>query len=155
MGESMAISFECIRVGDLSHPDLFSGILPSEHGEFLFRWEGVNPTPPESWLLPSFLPFHPSRWWVHSRQVYIPMSYLAGRKAKAELDPLLKSLRKELYTQPYEDIDWPSCRSLISETDLHSPHHPALKCAFIILAYWEKICPQRLREMGLVTFFLH
>ncbi|KAA1082657.1 Lanosterol synthase (Oxidosqualene--lanosterol cyclase) [Puccinia graminis f. sp. tritici] len=115
----------------------------------VYDWEGINPTPPESWLLPSFLPFHPSRWWVHSRQVYIPMSYLAGRKAKAELDPLLKALRKELYIQPYEDIDWLSCRSLISETDLHSPHHPALKCAFIMLAYWEKICPQRLREMGL------
>ncbi|WAQ91288.1 hypothetical protein PtA15_14A170 [Puccinia triticina] len=115
----------------------------------VYDWEGVNPMPPESWLLPTYLPFHPSRWWVHTRQVYTPMSYLAGKKIKAELDPLLKSLRAELYIQPYEAIKWPQCRISIAKTDLHSAHHPALKCIFPIMAYWEKICPQRLREMGL------
>ncbi|POW16031.1 hypothetical protein PSTT_01686, partial [Puccinia striiformis] len=72
----------------------------------IYDWEGVNPMPPESWLLPSILPFHPSRWRAHTRQVYLPMSYVAGRRIKADLDPLLQSLREELYTQPYEDIDW-------------------------------------------------
>ena len=81
------------------------------------------------------------------------MSYLAGKKIKAELDPLLKSLRAELYIQPYEAIKWPQCRISIAKTDLHSAHHPALKCIFPIMAYWEKICPQRLREMGLKNLF--
>ncbi|KAH9468973.1 hypothetical protein Pst134EA_009496 [Puccinia striiformis f. sp. tritici] len=115
----------------------------------IYDWEGVNPMPPESWLLPSILPFHPSRWRAHTRQVYLPMSYVAGRRIKADLDPLLQSLREELYTQPYEDIDWSSCRNLVAKTDLHSPPHPILKCAFSMLAYWEKVCPQRLRKMGL------
>ncbi|PLW21794.1 hypothetical protein PCANC_02923 [Puccinia coronata f. sp. avenae] len=115
----------------------------------VYDWEGVSPMPPESWLFPSFLPFHPSRWWVHTRQVYIPMSYLAGKRIKTGLDPLTQSLRGELYTQTYESIDWFSCRTLIAQTDLLSPHHPALKCIYSMLAYWEKICPQTLRKMGL------
>jgi hypothetical protein len=57
-------------------------------------WKGVNPTPAELWLLPDFLPFHPHRWWIHTRNVYIPMGYLSGRRFKAELNPLLRSLRQ-------------------------------------------------------------
>ncbi len=56
------------------------------------------------WLLPNWLPIHPWRWWIHTRMVYIPMGYLWGRKFKAEMDPLIASLREELYVQPYESI---------------------------------------------------
>lgn len=57
-------------------------------------WKGVNPTPSELWLLPDILPFHPGRWWPHSRQVAIPQAYLSGVRFQAELDPLLRSLRE-------------------------------------------------------------
>ena len=45
-------------------------------------------------LLPKWLPFHPSRWWVHTRTIYVPMSYLYGVKFKAALDPLILALRE-------------------------------------------------------------
>lgn len=59
----------------------------------LHSWNGVNPTPAELWLLPEFLPFHPHRWWIHTRNVYIPMSFIQGKRFQAPLDPLISSLR--------------------------------------------------------------
>ncbi|PLW08132.1 hypothetical protein PCANC_26249 [Puccinia coronata f. sp. avenae] len=115
----------------------------------VYNWEGVNPVPPELWLLPEMLPFHPWRWWVHSRQVYLPISYLYGKRLQVELDPTLASLRHELYTQPYESINWPRCRNLVAKEDLYSPRHPIANGLFWILGYWEKICPSSIRNMGL------
>jgi lanosterol synthase len=124
------------------------------HCSTLESWEGVNPVPPELWLLPEMLPFHPWRWWVHSRQVYLPISYLYGKRLQVELDPTLASLRHELYTQPYESINWPRCRNLVAKEDLYSPRHPIANGLFWILGYWEKICPSSIRNMGLVGPFL-
>jgi lanosterol synthase len=45
-------------------------------------------------LLPDWLPFHPSRWWIHTRTVYVPMGYLYGVRFKAAKDPLILALRE-------------------------------------------------------------
>ena len=45
-------------------------------------------------LLPDWVPIHPHRWWIHTRNVYIPMSFLYGHRFKAREDPLILSLRK-------------------------------------------------------------
>jgi squalene cyclase len=44
--------------------------------------------------LPNWLPFHPHRWWIHVRNVYIPMSYLYGVRFKFEENDLILSLRE-------------------------------------------------------------
>lgn len=43
----------------------------------LYRWEGVNPILPELWLLPRWLPFHPSRYYNHTRLIYLGMAYFS------------------------------------------------------------------------------
>lgn len=51
------------------------------------------------WLLPNWFPFHPGRLWCHCRMVYLPMGYLYGSRftyAKAETDPLIGELRREV-----------------------------------------------------------
>src|SRR6266436_7212863 len=45
-------------------------------------------------LLPQWLPFHPSRWWVFPRTTYAPMSYLYAVRFKAAEDSLILALRK-------------------------------------------------------------
>src|SRR6266404_1257564 len=50
-------------------------------------------------LLPDWLPFHPSRWWIHTRTVYVPMGYLYGVRFKATKDPLILALREVGYYQ--------------------------------------------------------
>lgn len=43
----------------------------------LYRWEGVNPILPELWLLPRWLPFHPSCYYNHTWLIYLGMAYFS------------------------------------------------------------------------------
>ncbi|CAN0864502.1 Beta-amyrin synthase [Linum grandiflorum] len=82
----------------------------------------TNPMPPEFWLLPSFLPMNPGKMWCNCRLVYMPMSYLYGRRFTGTITPLVLELRQELYTQPYGKINWRKTRSLCCREDLYYPH---------------------------------
>ncbi|OMO87702.1 Prenyltransferase/squalene oxidase [Corchorus olitorius] len=88
----------------------------------VFEWSGNNPLPPEIWLLPYMLPFHPGRMWCHCRMVYLPMSYLYGKRFVGPITPTVLSLRKELYTIPYHEIDWNQARNECAKEDLYYPH---------------------------------
>ncbi|KAF2455683.1 terpenoid cyclases/protein prenyltransferase alpha-alpha toroid [Lineolata rhizophorae] len=84
-------------------------------------WDLVNPVPAELWLLPDWVPFAPWRWWVHMRQVFLPMSYTYSKKWSYPLTPLTAELRKEMYVQPYESINFASHRNDISPLDNYHP----------------------------------
>ena len=74
----------------------------------LMEWDGHNSVPPEMWMLPNWLPFHPGRMWCHARMVYLPMSYLYGHRYRypgADLDPLIVDLRTELYDLEKDSTD--------------------------------------------------
>lgn len=88
----------------------------------LFDWSGNNPLPPEIWLLPYALPIHPGRMWCHCRMVYLPMSYLYGKRFVGPITETVLSLRRELYTVPYDEIDWNLARNLCAKEDLYYPH---------------------------------
>ena len=45
-------------------------------------------------VLPEWLPFHPSKLWMHCRMVYLPMSYLYGIRFQAKETDLILSLRE-------------------------------------------------------------
>ncbi|KAH9291865.1 hypothetical protein KI387_042954, partial [Taxus chinensis] len=81
----------------------------------VFDWSGNNPLPPEIWLLPYFLPIHPGRMWCHCRMVYLPMSYLYGRRFVGPITETVMCLRKELYTMPYEKINWNIARNMCAK----------------------------------------
>ncbi|XP_062174281.1 beta-amyrin synthase-like [Alnus glutinosa] len=88
----------------------------------VFEWIGTNPMPPEFWILPSFLPMHPAKMWCFCRLVYLPMSYLYGKRFVGPITPLILSLREELYTQPYHEVNWKKVRHLCAKEDLYYPH---------------------------------
>ncbi|CAG8599931.1 10488_t:CDS:10 [Paraglomus occultum] len=104
-----------------------------------YDWDGLNPIMPELWLLPYWLPFHPGRFWVHTRNVYLPMGYIYGRRLSADVDPLIKSLRQELYTQPYESIHWSSQASNIAQADSYVSHTRVLKILNFVLRVYENL----------------
>ncbi|KAH0934695.1 hypothetical protein HID58_011812 [Brassica napus] len=87
-----------------------------------FEWSGNNPLPPEIWLLPYILPIHPGRMWCHCRMVYLPMSYLYGKRFVGPITSTVLSLRKELFTVPYHEVDWNEARNLCAKEDLYYPH---------------------------------
>ncbi|KAK2978538.1 hypothetical protein RJ640_018233 [Escallonia rubra] len=88
----------------------------------VFEWAGSNPMPPEFWILPSFLPMYPAKMWCYCRMVYMPMSYLYGKKFVGPITPLILQLREELYARPYDTINWRKARHLCAKEDLYYPH---------------------------------
>ncbi|PKA65824.1 Cycloartenol synthase [Apostasia shenzhenica] len=126
----------------------------------VFDWSGNNPLPPEMWLLPYFLPVHPGRMWCHCRMVYLPMSYIYGKRFVGPITPTVVSLRKELYTTPYNKIDWNLARNQCAKEDLYYPH-PLIqdilwtslhKFVEPILMHWPG---NMLREKALITVMQH
>ena len=105
------------------------------------NWKGHNSVPPEMWLLPDWIPFHPGRLWCHCRMVYLPMCYLYGLQyqyTEAESDPLIAALRGELYPGlDYGTINWTKTRCWIAPMDNYSPIHPLMSFLQDCLVYWE------------------
>jgi squalene/oxidosqualene cyclase-like protein len=114
----------------------------------LMPWEGVNSLFPELWLLPEWLPVHPSRYWCHCRMVYLPMSYIYGKKIIGEITPLIKQLRNELYVEKYENIDFTKHRNSISSLDLYTPQTYLLKILNYFTNTYEMIYNQQLRNQA-------
>uniref|UniRef100_A0A3Q2T5T1 Terpene cyclase/mutase family member n=1 Tax=Fundulus heteroclitus TaxID=8078 RepID=A0A3Q2T5T1_FUNHE len=103
----------------------------------VYSWEGMNAWLPEIWLLPTWLPFHPSTWWSYCRQFYLAGSYCYGVRLTAEEDPLILSLRQELYVQDYATINWSAHRNSVADCDLHTPHSALLSVVNRILNLYE------------------
>ncbi|KAL2176376.1 terpenoid cyclases/protein prenyltransferase alpha-alpha toroid [Thermothelomyces heterothallicus CBS 202.75] len=85
------------------------------------HWDIVNPVPPELWLLPDWVPFAPWRWWIHIRMVFLPMSYLWSRRWTAEETDVIRSLRKELFVEDWDKINWAAHRNTIHPRDNYHP----------------------------------
>ncbi|XP_034696602.1 cycloartenol synthase 2-like [Vitis riparia] len=125
-----------------------------------YEWFGNNPLPPEVWLCPYILPIHPGRMWCHCRMVYLPMSYIYGKRFVGPITPTIISLRKELYIVPYQEVDWNKARNQCAKEDLYYPHplvqdilwaslHKVLEP---ILGHWPG---NKLREKALCTVMQH
>ena len=87
-----------------------------------FLLQGINPLPPEMWLLPYWLLVHPGRFWCHCRMVYLPMSYLYGKRAACPRTPLTEALRTELYVEPYDEICWEAQRNNCGPEDMYATY---------------------------------
>ena len=98
-------------------------------------WETVNPVPPELWLLPDWVPVAPWRWWIHMRQVFLPMSFIFSKRFIHPLTPLTRQLREELYVEPYDTIDFASHRNSVSAYDNYHPKTWLLNLINWLLVY--------------------
>ncbi|KAG8967403.1 Lanosterol synthase (Oxidosqualene--lanosterol cyclase) [Tulasnella sp. 419] len=104
----------------------------------VYDWSGQNSIPPELFLLPDWLPIHPHRFWIHLRNVFVSMSYIYAKRWKMPKNPLIMSLRQELYTQPYDTIDWPAQCNNVAEVDIYSPHTKFFEMIMTVFYQWEK-----------------
>uniref|UniRef100_A0A0D3GGR7 Terpene cyclase/mutase family member n=1 Tax=Oryza barthii TaxID=65489 RepID=A0A0D3GGR7_9ORYZ len=87
----------------------------------LYDWSGNNAIIPELWLVPHFLPIHPGRFWCFCRLVYMPMAYLYGKKFVGAITPTILEIREELYSVPYNEINWKNARNNCAKEDLRYP----------------------------------
>ncbi len=113
----------------------------------LYGWDGMNPVPPEIFLLPKWAPFRPDRLYCHTRAIYLGMANLYARRFVADLGPLREELYRELYGEVA--IDFPAHRHDISPTDLI--HRPSwiLRRAYDLLAVYERRPLRWLRRRAL------
>ncbi|XP_061091705.1 lanosterol synthase [Conger conger] len=121
----------------------------------VYSWEGLNTLLPEMWLFPTWMPAHPSTLWCHCRQVYLPMSYCYAVRLRAQEDPIVLSLRQELYIQDYATIDWPAQRNNVAACDLYTPHSTLLSIAYVILNMYEAHHSAALRERAVKELYDH
>ncbi len=84
----------------------------------LYGWEGVNPIPPELFLLPDWVPVQPNNFYCHTRYIYLGIAFLYGKRFTFDLGPLRDELRQELYGQPYADIDFGAHRHDLAPRDV-------------------------------------
>ena len=117
----------------------------------LYGWTGVNPCPPELYLLPRWLPFHPIRYYCHTRYIYLGMACLYGRRLRADLGPLGDELRRELYDVPWETIDFAAHRHDVAAADLHVRAGAGLRRLFDLAAAYERIHSRALRRRALAS----
>lgn len=126
----------------------------------VYDWSGNNPVPPELWLLPYFLPFHPGRMSCYVRMVYMPMSYIYGKRFVGPITSLIQELRNELYKDTYDEIDWNKARTECAKEDMYSPYSlvQGISWAFVhkfvepIMLHWPV---RKLREKALATAMRH
>ncbi|XP_076975368.1 lanosterol synthase [Tamandua tetradactyla] len=142
---------DLVRARTTLHRKGGAALIPS-WGKFwlavlnVYSWEGLHSLVPEMWLLPTWLPVHPSKLWCHCRQVYLPMSFCYATRLHACEDELVQSLRQELYVEDYASIDWPAQRGRVAPDDLYTPHSWLLRAAYVLLDLYERHHSTRLRQ---------
>jgi len=111
------------------------------------HWDIVNPCPPELWLLPDWVPIHPWRWWIHMRQVFLPMSFIYSHRWSYPVTPLIQELRQELFVEPYASIKWGSHRNSIYFKDNYHRKTWLLRAIFwLVVNVWQYIRPASLTK---------
>lgn len=59
------------------------------------------------------------RMWCHCRMVYLPMSYIYGKRFTGKITELVKALREELFVQKYSEINWDHARNQCAKVHFH------------------------------------
>jgi lanosterol synthase len=109
-------------------------------------WEGMNPIPPELFLLPHAAPVHPSRFYCHTRYIYLGMAYLYGRRFVADLGALAGELRHELYGGA--GVDFARHRHDVAATDVFVAPTAALRLTYDAVRVLERASPMRERALA-------
>jgi lanosterol synthase len=115
----------------------------------LYGWAGVTPVLPELYALPARLPFHPARWYCHTRYIYLAMASLYGRRLTADLGPLGPALREELYEVPYAAIDFERHRHDVTAGDVYVRPGRLLRLIAATLAEVDRAMPAPWRRRAL------
>jgi len=54
---------------------------------------------------------HTGRFWCFTRITYMSIAFLYGKKFVGPITPTILALRDELYSSPYDQIDWSKARN--------------------------------------------
>lgn len=115
----------------------------------VYAWDGNNTLLPELWLLPKGLPVHPWRYWCHTRMVYLPMSYCYAHRIQIAESELVHAIRKEIYTTPYNQINWTKAKDEVNALDVYHKASSILNVFNAFANFYERFPIQRWRKKAL------
>jgi lanosterol synthase len=119
----------------------------------LYDWKGLDALLPEMWLLPKWLPFYPGNYWNHARMVYLPMSYLSGKRFHCEENEQILFLREHLYQGKYKQISWKKNRRMCCEKDDYYPETKFYRFASFFINAFNNLHLPSLRKKALKKIF--
>lgn len=110
----------------------------------LYRWDGINPMPVELWCLPESSPIHPSRYYCHTRLIYLPLGVLSalrfvGPPTGSHLPPVIEALRAELYGDTsFDRIDFAAYRHAVAPSDVFDSPSILLQLSYDLMVLYER-----------------
>ncbi|MYA67807.1 MAG: FAD-dependent oxidoreductase [Gammaproteobacteria bacterium] len=111
----------------------------------LYDWRGVNAILPELWMLPRRLPLHPSNWYCHTRLIYMAMATIYSSRFQVQTDPIIETLRDELYPEGFANVDFAAGRNRLRAAELFARPGIWLRAGFALTRIYERIHGKRLR----------
>ncbi len=111
----------------------------------LYDWRGVNAVLPELWRLPRRLPLHPSKWYCHTRLIYMAMAAIYPLRFQAPVTPAIASVREELFPQGFADVDFAAGRNRLRDADLFARPSVWLRAGYGLARLYERFHSEGLR----------
>ena len=105
----------------------------------LYDWSGVNPVLPELWSLPEWMPMHPSKYYCHTRNIYLGMACIFATRLSVHYTSQIRQLREELYPNGYENTKFARLKGKLRSEEIFTPPSSALKVAYKMLAGIDKV----------------
>ena len=112
----------------------------------LYDWHGINAILPELWALPRWLPIHPSKWYCHTRLIYMAMAVIYRHRHQVPVTPEIARLREELYPRAYADTDFSRARNSLRDADLFGRPGTWLRLGYACSRLYERCHSGRLRQ---------
>ena len=111
----------------------------------LYDWRGVNPVLPELWSLPRWTALHPSKWYCHTRLIYMAMAVIYPLRYRAPVTPAIVSLREELFPEGFDNVDFSSGRNRLRDADLFARPSVWLRVGYRLARSYERFGGRRRR----------
>jgi lanosterol synthase len=112
----------------------------------LYRWEGVNPVVPELWAMPQWIPIHPSRYYCHTRLIYLAMATLYAERVQAPVTSLTIELRRELFPEGFDRVDFRRARGELRPGDLWEKPNRLLRTGYEVLRLVDRVRSRKARK---------
>ena len=117
----------------------------------LYDWNGLHPVLPELWSLPRRLPVHPSKWYCHTRLIYMAMAAIYPRRFQTPITPIIAALRAELFPQGFESIDFSTARNHLRQADLFAKPTALLRAGYLGAELIERFHGKGLRTRSIAA----
>ena len=111
----------------------------------LYDWKGLNAVLPELWVLPSWLPLHPSKWYCHTRLIYMAMAVVYSSRFQVPETTVIEELRRELYGVRFDRVKFRSSRNRLRKEDTFSFPTIRLRVCYALGRVFELFHGKKLR----------